>query len=396
MKQKVISALCFATLILMAFLVPTIALADDDVPTVAILSYDLHALRNRTVEAVYDVLNYHGYLSHHEIATIEPNSDFQGQNVNIIWRQAGGELPAIPIMVEYALDQGASILVTTTTNVTLNAIKAAQESGIEPVPLVIFALVTAPYASGVADAPCVKHTNVVGSHALVSYEQIVKLLPLQDPDVDYIGSFYSPARPAHVFAVEEITKYAGELGIEVVAVPFVDAADGMLGAEALLDKEVDMIVSLGFPTSLPAIVDAASVARTPIVSASISHLPHGVHIAGGFYAYYQEGLVIGNMLTAALDGELDPTRTGIHAAPRLTVGLNLDTISYADIDISDALMERVDFVYHDGESSENFMKPDLPKISAEERRAERAAFLDSLHCSDETIAEQLAELDADE
>ena len=211
MKRKFVMALSFVAILLAGALVPVTARADDDVPTVAILSYDLHTLRNRTIEAVYDVLNYYGYLSHHEIATIELGRDFHGKNINIVWREAGGELSAIPIMVEYALDQEASILVTTTSNVTLNAIKAAIESGMEPVPLVIFALVTAPYASGVADAPCVKPPIVVGSHALVSYEEVVKLLPLQDPDVDYVGSFYSPARPAHVFAVEEITKYAGEL-----------------------------------------------------------------------------------------------------------------------------------------------------------------------------------------
>ena len=396
MHRKFWIVLGLAVLLVTAASVPATALADDDVPTVAVLSYDLHTLRNRTIEAVYDVLNYHGYLSHHEIAAIEPGGDFFGNNINVIWREAGGELANIPIMAEYALDQGASVLVTTTTNVTLNAIKASLESGIEPTPLVIFALVTAPYASGVADAPCVKPSNVVGSHALVSYEDVVELLPLQDPDVDYIGSFFSPARPAHVYAVEQITQYAEELGIEVEAAPFVDAADGMLGAETLLDKDVDMIVSLGFPTSLPAIVDAANVAQVPIVSASISHLPRGVHIAGGFYAYYQEGLVIGRMLTAALDGELDAARTGIHAAPRLTVGLNLDTINEADIDVSDALMERVDFVYQDGESSEVFVKPELPKVEPEDRRTERAAFLDTLHCSDEAIAEQIAELAANE
>ena len=195
MQWRLVGVFCLAAVVFGFALVPAPALGDEDIPTVAILSYDLHTLRNRTVEAVYDVLNYHGYLSHHEIAAIEPNVDFQGENINIIWRQAGGELAAIPVMVEYALDQGASILVTTTTNVTLNAIKASLESGIEPIPLVIFALVTAPYTSGVADAPCLKHPNVVGSHALVSYQEVVELLPLQDPDVDYVGSFYSPARP---------------------------------------------------------------------------------------------------------------------------------------------------------------------------------------------------------
>lgn len=396
MKRKFLGVLCLAAVLIATALVPATALADDDVPTVAILNYDIQSLRMRTMAGVYDILNYHGYLSHYEIATLVPDRDFQGENVNIIWRDAGRDLATIPIMVEHALDQGASILVTTTTNVTLNAIKASLESGIEPAPLVIFSMVTAPYDTGVADASCVKPPNVVGSHAIISYEDVVNLLPLQDPDVDYVGSLFNPGRLADVYAVEQITKYGQERGIEVEALPFVDAADGMLAAEALIDKDVDMIVSLAYPTSLPGIIEAANAASIPLVSASISYLPRGVHMAGGFYSYYREGLVVGHMLTAALDGELDPERLGIHADPILTVGLNLDTISDSDIEVSEALMERVDFVIHDGGSSENFVKPELPKIVPEDRRAERAAFLDALYCSDEEIAEQRAALEAEE
>ena len=119
-----------------------------------------------------------------------------------------------------------------------------------------------------------------------------------------------------------------------------------------------------------------------------------MHIAGGFYAYYEEGRVIGNLLTAALQGELDAARTGIHAAPRLTVALNRDSITEAGIDISSELEERVDFVIENGESTEEFVKSEWLDVDMDLRRADRAAFLDTLHCSDEMIAEQQAELAA--
>ncbi len=396
MKRKVLSALCLAAALLAAALVPATARAEDDNPTVAVLSYDVQSIRSRTIEGVFDVLAYHGFVDPAKIADFQHNQDFEGEHLDIVWRDAGADLPTINTMVDEALDRGADIFVTTTTNVTLASVKATLESGIDPPPLVIFALVTAPYSAGIADAPCVKPPNVVGSHALVSYEDVVALLPLQDPDVDFVGSFVSPSRLAHVYAVEQIERYATERGIAVKAAPWVSAADGMVGAETLIDQGVDMFVSLAFPASLPAIVEAANVAGIPIVSASISHIPRGVHIAGGFYAYYEEGLVIGRMLAAALQGELDPARTGIHSDPSLTVALNLDSIAEGGIEISSELREIVDFVYENGQSSEAFVKPEFADLSADERQAELTGFLDSLHCTDEMIAEQRAALEAED
>ncbi len=389
MKIKATISLFFTLSLVMGIFSPAASMAEDETPTVAILSYgNTGAVSGRLVQAIFDVLNYHGYLSNDEVASILPNEDFHGENLNIIWRDAGLDVSNVNIMTEYALDRGATILVPTTTVVTLNAIQAAIDSGIEPTPLVIFSLVGAPYNSGVADAPCVKPPNVVGSHALSNYEEVLALLPMQDPDVDYIGSFLNPGNGGHVNAYEQIKLHAEPMGITVEAAPWVNAGDGIVNADTLIDDGVDMFVSLGYPSSLPAIIEAANAASVPIVATAMSYLRRGVHIAAGFYSYYSEGAVVGQMLTAALDGDLDAARIGIHAAPKVTVGLNLDTIADSGIEISDELMARADFVIENGESSEVFVKPDYPDIDMDERRANRAAFLDTLHCTDEMIEEQ--------
>ena len=397
MKSKLASVLCLASVLLAAALVPATALADGHTPTVAVLSYrNASGVSSRLVQAVYDVLNYHGYLSDEEAMAIVPNEDFAGEKVNIIWRDAGGDIATVPIMTEYALDQGATILVTTTTNVTLNAIHAAEESSIMPTPLVIFSLVGAPYTSGVADAPCVKPSHVLGSHALSSYEDLMALLPMQDPEIDYIGSFMNPGNSGHAYATSQIKEHGEALGITVEEAPWLDAADGLVNAEKLIDSGVDMFVSLGHPPSLPAIIEASNEAGIPILATAMSYVHRGTHIAAGFYSYYNEGVVVGNMLTAALDGELEPWKIGIHASPKLAVALNMDSISAGDIEISEALMERADFVVENGESSEVFVKPEYPDVEMEARHAERAAFLDTLFCSEEEIAEQRAALEAEE
>ena len=385
----------FAITCVLATLTAAVGFADDK-PTIAVLSYaNTGEISSRLVRAVFDVLNYHGYVTDDELDSIYPNEDFYGDNIDIVWRDAGRDVANVSLMTDYALDVGAEALVTTTTNVTLNAIHAAEESGIEPTPLVIFSLVGAPYRSGVADAPCVKPPNVIGSHTVSAYDEVVALLPMQDPDIDYIGSFLNPANGGHVFATAQITAHAEPLGITVEEAPWVNAGDGVVNADTLIDKGVDMFVSLGYPGSLPAIIEAANVEGIPVVATAMSYLQRGVHIAAGFYSYYQEGVVVGRMLAAYLDGELEAGRTGIHAAPKLTVGLNLDSFADADIEVSDDLMERADFVIENGESTEEFVKPEFPDIDMDERRAERAAFLDTLFCSDEVIEEQRSQL-ADE
>ena len=397
MKRCSVQMLVLAAVLVLSLLLPTAALANDDARTIAVLSYsNTGAVNGRLVQAVFDVLNYHGYLSDDEVASIEPNVDFHGEKLNVIWRDAGRDVTNVNIMTEYALDQGAEVMVTTTTIVTLNAINAAEESGIEPTPLVMFSLVGAPYRSGVADAPCVKQPNIVGSHTVSNYEEVIGLLPQQDPDIDLIGSFQNPANGGHVYASEQIALHAEELGITVDMAPWVEAGDGVIHAERLIDAGADMFVSLGYPSSLPAIIEAANEARIPVVATAMSYLQRGVHMAAGFYSYYDEGAVVGRMLAAYLDGELDADRTSIHAAPKLTVGLNLDSLADADIKVSDALMERADFVIENGESSEDFVKPEWPDVDMDARRALRAEFLDTLHCSDEMIAEQLAELEEEE
>ena len=129
MKRKWVGALCSAVVLLATALVPATALADDDKPTIAVLTLSAQSLRGRTIEGLFDMLAYHGYVDSEEIADFTYNEDFEGEHLDIIWRDAGFDLPTVNIMVEEALDRGADILVTLTTNVTLTAVKGSLESG---------------------------------------------------------------------------------------------------------------------------------------------------------------------------------------------------------------------------------------------------------------------------
>lgn len=91
-----------------------------------------------------------------------------------------------------------------------------------------------------------------------------------------------------------------------------------------------------------------------------------------------------------------PERRAIHADTAVTIALNLDSIAVGGIEVPAELTERADFVFENGESSREFVKPKYADLSAEEGQEELTGFLDTLRCTDEMIAEQLAALEADE
>ena len=98
-----------------------------------------------TEGAVLDLLESYGYLTPEENRILEERRNHQGENVNIIWGDAGFDYPTISIMVEDALDQGADVLVTLGTPVTLVAVNTTL--GMDDPPAVLFTSVHNPRVS---------------------------------------------------------------------------------------------------------------------------------------------------------------------------------------------------------------------------------------------------------
>lgn len=356
----------------------------DDKPVVALLRYSATATQDLAVQGIFDVLMDYGLVGQHEIEMAEPDSDFYGENITILWRDAGGDITLANAMIEETLDEGAEILLTITTVISDLAVKLTNESGIEPIPLVIFSLVSAPYFSDIADGPCDKPANVVGTHTMRDYDEIMSLLSLFNIEIETIGTYVNQAHPNSVFSSNEIAAWARHHGYETDIQPIVNPADVAIATDVLLDSGVDMIVvGIGSEEtrSIPLIVDAAGAFGVPVMSMTPRYASRGAHIAAGFNALYREGVVQGQLLVARLEGRLDAENTSIHSKPHTSVALNLDTMADAGIEITPALLEAADWVILDGKSTEEFVKPDLTGLDEEERRAVDMAFIDSLACS---------------
>ncbi len=400
MLQRIL--LLLVVIALLCSILPPALAQDDAKPTIAILRYGGTTLTALAEKGILDMFEAYGMVNAEERAILDEAEDLQGERINVIYSDADFDIPTANIMVEDALDRGADTLLTLSTPVSQIAANITRQ--MDDPPAIIFAIVTAPYFAGIADAPCIKDSHIAGTQTNIPYDEFVPLLKVQDPDMKVVGTIVNLAEPNSVFGAERISKLAGELGVRVEVAPVVAVADLSLATASLISKGVEAIaLPASYTTSigLDAIVSTAEEhGGIPVFSIVAEHVYRGATVGADFYSLYREGVIAARMLIGHLNGDIDISRLSVNLKPGFTVAINLDAAAEAGVEIADELLAKADWTIRDGASTEG-VTPDLPEVGTElpemtldERRAADLAFLAALECTPEMIAEQQAELDA--
>ena len=379
---------------------------DGDVPTIAILRFGDGMSYDATEAAILDVLQSYGLLSDEEnnserlrFRVTHPREDIQGEKLNIIWGEAGFDLANANLIVENALDQEVDVIVSLTTAVTQIVVNATAQMD-EPTP-VFFTSVYSPYKAGIAESACIKPAHVTGSESRASMEDVLALMLLQDPELQTVGAIYHSAEVMGALAAAELAEAAAEPGLGVEVVAITNLADMRAAALSLLERGAGALVPLDLLTArgLPIVLVVANQYGVPVFYPSTAAIYVGATVASGNFAYYQQGVNVGVMLARYLLGELDIATTGVNVSSEMAVGLNLDSAALQDVEIVPELMEMAEVVLVSGRLSHfsERLASNLTGVgvvlSAEERREADDAYLESLHCSPERIAEERAALD---
>ncbi len=333
------------------------ALAQDEGnPTIAILrfGYSIRSGISTTEAAVIDVLQAYGFISEEERPALISRSDMAGENITILFGDAGYDFADAALMVELALDQGADALFTISTPVTQIALNAV--SDLDDPPAIIFLQVVNPREAGIIESACIKPANVTGLEASAAYENVLPLLLMQDPDLQVIGTIFN--------------------------------------------------------TNTDAVVV-------------------GAMVGSGYNLFFEQGARAGRILVGYLKGDIDIARTGVDSSSSMGVRVNLDVAKELKVEIADELLEMSQATLEDGrlqidqgrmiqliqalgvgpQDMQALVQPlrdsvtgarqgqsggvsaiTVAALQLESSQASYKAFLESLHCTDEMIAEQLAAL----
>ena len=388
-------------LIVILALIASPALAqDDEIPTIAMMNFGYSAGQTLATKGAFDVLQAYGYFSEAERAVLDAGEDLSGENMKVLWRNAGSDTPTANLMVEDALDRGVDAMLIVTTQVTQIAVKATRE--MDDPPAIMFSLVGSPYFAGIADAPCIKPAHVGGSQYHLPYAESVAVMQLWKPDIQTVGVIVAPGEPISVSGARSIRQAAEDLGLTVEVATVITLSDLNLAAEALVNRGVEALINpissiiLSGTTVLQSLTAEYGI---PLFAIFPYHVYNGATVAAGFNDVYGEGVIQGRMLVAHLNGDMDISETSINKSREFGIAINLDSAKSQGVVIPDELLAMADYVIEDGISSAGAtaelpeVGTELPKMPLEERRAADLAFLETLRCTEEMIAEQRAEIE---
>ena len=398
MRMRLLLTIVIVTLSCFSFA----AAQDDDNPSIAILRFGPLPNLEITEGAILDMLESYGFISTMENRLLEERRDHEGENLTVYWGDAGFDYPTVNIMVEDALDKEVDVIVAVGGTIARMAFLLTSEME-TPTP-VLFS--STPFQGNFsAELNCLKPAHTAGVTASLSYDYVLSVLLKQYPDIAQIGVIYSTSSPSGVAGAEEIQAAADARGIEVELAGIVAIPDVSLAVNSLLDAGVGAILltqdSL-VATALPIITAAANEIGLPLFYPSFSAIYYGATIGAGSSPMYTNGINLGRILTAHLNGEVDLARLGIAPTGTLHIGVNLDSAEEQGVEISEEVMDEAIAVVQGGRPVK--LNPGVLAaiakrgviIPLEQRIDEDREWLASLHCSDEMIAEQMAAQEADE
>ena len=427
-RKTVLIALALALL-----LTPAGLAQDDENPTIAILRFGPELAASYTEDAILGELQIAGYLSEDELVAVQAGEELTGEHINLIWGDADFDLANIGYIIERALDRDADVLVVFSTPVTQAALHATSE--MDDPPALFFTQVYNPYEAGIAQSTCLKPAHVTGIYTATRYADVMEVLLLQDPDLGMVGILYSGGEVSGSLGAAEIAAAARSLGLDVVEAAIVSMADLSLAAEGLIARGAEIIVSPADTITargLPTLLDITSENQVPLVHSTFGAITRGATVGAGSSKYSFQSRGMATLVLHYLAGELDIAATGISALEDFTVGLNADTAEAQGVVISDDLMEQAQITIADGVGPESafisflaglgagdeaisaflsqFAKMSVDRDEIEfslelhrivsmmsmspEVQAENDAFIASLQCTEEEIAEQRAALEA--
>ena len=195
-------------------------------------------------------------------------------------------------------------MITITTPVTQIAANATLD--MEDPPVVIFNVVSNPYAAGIADAPCIKPAHISGSQFLAPYEpHCPPDACLQYPDIQVMGTIFTSNEASGVFGARQITAVGESLGLQIENASIISVADLTLAAEGLVSKGIEAFIlptEATIAAGLPTIIQVANEHGLPVLYTAGNAVYRGATIGAGVYSYFKDRRHRGATADRALGG----------------------------------------------------------------------------------------------
>jgi len=216
------------------------------------------------------------------------------KTVNIIYRNAQGDIPTLTQIVNYFVAEKVKLLATSTTLSTLTALQKTRE-------IPVFMMVSpVPSRMQVLDAGGKAPANLFGTaedlaYIDTSFVMISKLLKPKPGKKLVLGMIYNQSEPQSADALSRIRSLASKLGINIEALPLNSSSDAQIVTQSLLSKNIDGFFANPDNTvfaSFETIIKNCNNHNVPVFTSEVGLVARGAVAAYGADIYqwgYQSG-----------------------------------------------------------------------------------------------------------
>jgi ABC-type uncharacterized transport system substrate-binding protein len=225
----------------------------------------------------------------------------EGRDFDLRIRNAQGDMPTLPALVDAALTDGTELLLTMSTPTLQAAIQRTKK-----VPIV-FTFVANAVAAGAAKSNDDHLPNVTGVPTVGAYADLLEVVRECLPNAKRIGTLFVPAEVNSVTNRDDLARLAGEQGIEVVSVAANTASEIADAALALANEDIDAVVQVaGNLTSagFTSLTQATRRVKMPLFGALSSDAASGAQVVVA-RDYYEGGREAALLAARIMRGE-DP------------------------------------------------------------------------------------------
>jgi putative ABC transport system substrate-binding protein len=207
----------------------------------------------------------------------------QDKNLNVIYRNAQGDIPALTQSVDFFISKQVDLIAT---NTTVSTISAVQKTNQIPVCMMVS---PSPELAGLRNTKGQDPANLFGVYETLEYiDTAITLIHEIFPNAKRVGALINQSEPQSVDALERIRKDAAALGLELVSLPANNSAETQLVIERLIDQKIDVFFALPDNTifaSFETIVSSCDKAMIPIITSEAGLVSRGALAGFGANMY---------------------------------------------------------------------------------------------------------------
>ena len=209
--------------------------------------------------------------------------DESKKTIEIIYRNAQSDQPALLQACDYLISQKVDLIAT---NPTLSTITAIQKTKTIPVFMMV-----SPRAdlAGLTDKNGTAPENLFGVFETLDYiDTSLMLIKHIFPSIKKIGTIYNQSEPQSVDALNEIKKTCEKEGIKLVSLPVNSSNETQLVVQSLLSKNIEAFFALPDNvvfSSMEIIVKSCDEAKVPVFTSEEGLVKRGAVAAFGADMY---------------------------------------------------------------------------------------------------------------